>query len=126
MALTLGKDKRLKSRKSIEALFTSGKTFKKYPLRIVYTSSESDLPEIKVGVSVSKKKFKKAVDRNLIKRRMREAYRINQFKLNSAQKINLMFIYTSDQILSFDQIEQATITLLDWLNSASNARTSSK
>lgn len=126
MALTLDKDKRLKSRKLIEEIFTSGKTLKKYPLRVVYTRSDSDTLEFKIGVSVSKKKFKKAVDRNLIKRRMREAFRINQSKLNSPQKLNLMIIYTSDQILTFEQIQQATITLLDWLNSASNVHTSTK
>lgn len=126
MALTLDKDKRLKSRKLIEEIFTSGKTLKKYPLRVVYTRSDSDTLEFKIGVSVSKKKFKKAVDRNLIKRRMREAFRINQSQLNSPQKLNLMIIYTSDQILTFEQIQQATITLLDWLNSASNVHTSTK
>lgn len=126
MALTLDKDKRLKSRKLIEEIFTSGKTLKKYPLRVVYTRSDSDTLEFKIGVSVSKKKFKKAVDRNLIKRRMREAFRINQSKLNSPQKLNLMIIYTSDQILTFEQIQQATITLLDLLNSASNVHTSTK
>lgn len=126
MKLTLHKDKRLKSRKSIENLFANGKSLKKYPLRLVYTPIESGANEIKMGVSVPKKKFKRAVHRNLLKRRIREAFRTNQNRLDPQLSFHFMVIYTSPEILSFQEIEKSMLTLIDLLNSASNADISTK
>jgi ribonuclease P protein component len=79
MKFTLGKEERLKSRKLIERLYTEGKVVKKFPLRMVYLQTEhtSNYPA-QVGVSVPKRLFKKAVDRNRIKRLLRESYRLNK------------------------------------------------
>ena len=79
MRLTFGKQEKLKSRKLIERLFEEGKSVKKYPIRLVYlqTDHTSDLPA-QVGFSVPKRHFKRAVDRNRIKRLLREAYRIQK------------------------------------------------
>lgn len=126
MKLTLHKDKRLKSRKSIENLFANGKSLKKYPLRLVYTPIENGANEIKMGVSVPKKKFKRAVHRNLLKRRIREAFRTNQNQLDPQLSFHFMVIYTSPEILSFQEIEKSMLTLIDLLNSASNADISTK
>ena len=73
MKFTLGKEERLKSRKLIGRLYTEGETIKKFPLRMVYLQTEhtSNYPA-QVGVSVPKRLFKKAVDRNRIKRLLRE------------------------------------------------------
>lgn len=76
MRFTLGKEERLKSKKLIEKLYEEGKTVKVFPLRMVYIQTEhtSKFPA-QVGVSVPKRNFKKAVDRNRIKRLLRETYR---------------------------------------------------
>ena len=80
MKFTLGKEERLKSRKLIEKLYQEGTSIKCFPLRMVYLQTEhtSSFPA-QVGVSVSKKNFKKAVDRNRLKRRMRECYRLQKY-----------------------------------------------
>ena len=79
MKYTLGKEERLKSRKIIGRLYEEGKVIKAYPLRMVYlqTIHTSDFP-CQVGVSVAKRNFKKAVDRNRIKRLLRESYRLQK------------------------------------------------
>ena len=79
MKFTLGKKERLKSRKLIERLYKEGKSVKAFPLRMVYLHIDhtSSFPA-QVGVSVAKRNFKLAVDRNRIKRLMRESYRLQK------------------------------------------------
>ena len=73
------KIEKLKGQKLIEKLFSEGKSIAVYPLRLVYLKTNfDDSVSIKSGFSVSKRNFKKAVDRNRIKRLMREAYRLNK------------------------------------------------
>ncbi|HLV23836.1 MAG TPA: ribonuclease P protein component [Moheibacter sp.] len=123
MKLSFGKDKKLKSRKAIERLFLEGKQLRKFPLKAVYIlNSNEETP--KVAVSVPKKLIKKAVDRNLLKRRIREAYRINQFKISSKTGLNVMFIYNTNQIQNYSEIEKAMLILLDDLNALSDANAS--
>ena len=76
MRFTLGKEERLKSRKLIGRLYAEGKSIKVFPLRMVYIQTEhtSEYPA-QVGVSVPKRNFKRAVDRNRLKRLLRESYR---------------------------------------------------
>ncbi|WP_439131156.1 ribonuclease P protein component [Polaribacter sp.] len=79
MRYTLGKKERLKSKKLIENLYKNGKSIKVFPFRMVYfqTNHTSDFPA-QVGVSVAKRNFKKAPDRNRLKRLMRETYRLQK------------------------------------------------
>lgn len=79
MKFTLGKQERLKSKKLITQLFSEGKSIKVFPLRMVYLQTEhnSKFP-VQCGVSVPKRNFKKAVDRNRIKRLLRESYRLQK------------------------------------------------
>ena len=79
MKFTLGKQERLKSRKLIENLYKNGESVKAFPLRMVYlqTAHTSKFPA-QVGVSVAKRNFKKAPDRNRLKRLMRETYRLQK------------------------------------------------
>lgn len=107
----LKKEERLNSRKQIEHLFSGGETFNIYPIKVIYRDSDypGDFPA-KVAFAVSKKLFKKAVDRNLIKRRMREAYRLNKQILLSDDKYSkkdIFFIYTGREITGFANIENS-------------------
>lgn len=126
MKFTLGRDKKLKSRKAIDQIFAEGKNYHKFPVRAVYFHQAESENEIKIGVSVPKKKFKKAVDRNLLKRRLREAFRLNQEKLNLNGKLNIMFIYSSHEIQPFETIEKSVIALLAFLNSISDVHNENK
>jgi ribonuclease P protein component len=108
------KAEKLKSKKIIDLLFTEGKSVGKYPLRLVYIQHdfEENVP-LKMGVSVSKKYFKKAVDRNYFKRILRECYRLNKQILteNLDQKYCFMFFYQSKDRLPYAEINEKTIQL---------------
>ena len=79
MKFTLGKAERLKNKKLIERLFKEGSSLKVYPFKLVYlkTSHTSDFP-VQAAFSVPKRRFKRAVDRNRIKRLLKEAYRLEK------------------------------------------------
>jgi ribonuclease P protein component len=112
------KKEKLKSKKAIDHLFSTGKTITAFPIRVIYVgkmTKENVL--ISAGVTVSKKNIKLAVERNLVKRRMKEAYRLNNNDLkkhlkNTESEINMMFIYTSKQILPYKEIEAKIKVLL--------------
>lgn len=120
MKLTFGKNEKLKSRKAFDELFSDGKTFVSHPIRFVYKIKTKVDYDIRVGVSVGKKKFKHAVDRNLLKRRAKEAYRLNKLIVLPSldYSIDLVMIYTSSKPQSFEMIEQSIKVLLEKLNEA--------
>jgi ribonuclease P protein component len=110
------KTEKLKSQKLIEKLFSDGKSVAAYPLRLVYIkTSFDDAAKIKAGVSVSKRHFKKAVDRNRIKRLMREAYRLNKSKYfnNIPDQYAFMILYTGKSDIDFKTISKKMNTLMD-------------
>lgn len=124
MNFTYPKSEKLKSKKTIDLLFSKGKSVSKYPLRLVYIECDFDISEsqdfeteqkIKMGVSVSKKYFKHAVDRNYFKRLLREAYRLNKHVLiDHLEKPHaFMFFYQSNDRLSYQEIETKTIQLFE-------------
>ncbi|MDN5205083.1 ribonuclease P protein component [Fulvivirgaceae bacterium BMA10] len=107
---TFSKNERLNSKKLIQELFTKGSSFCLYPIKIIYLHQASDAEgSNKVLFTVSKKRFKKAVDRNKIKRRLREAYRLNKYQLLdpdlSGDPLLIAYIYIGRDILSFKEIE---------------------
>ena len=113
---TYPKQEKLKSRNTIDLMFSEGKSVSKYPLRLVYVPlSQEDNSLIKIGVSVSKKHFKKAVDRNYFKRLLREAYRHNKYLLleNTDGHYAFMFMYQTKERLSFEEINTKTIQLFE-------------
>jgi len=115
---TYPKQEKLKSRVIIDRMFTEGKTVSKYPLRLVYIPlSEADAEgmPLKMGVSVSKKHFKKAVDRNYFKRLLRETYRHNkQILLDGLRHpYAFMLFYQSKDRLPFHEINIKTIQLFE-------------
>lgn len=99
MSHTFRKNEKLKSEKLIGKMFKEGKSVSAYPLRLVYmpTSFDEDNIKAKTAVSVSKRQFKKAVDRNRIKRLMRETYRLNkpEFFNNMPTSYAFMILYIS-------------------------------
>lgn len=115
------KAERLCSKKLIEELFSSGRSFYAYPFRLVWIPLESKLPfNSQLAISVKKKQFKKAVHRNLLKRRIREAYRNNKHSLYvylQERDIHIAFIliYTSADILTSKEIGDKIIVILDRL-----------
>ncbi|WP_163401274.1 ribonuclease P protein component [Flavobacterium fluviatile] len=116
MNFTYRKNERLKSKTTIGLLFSEGKSVSKYPLRLVYRQAEADSEEkIKIGVSVSKKYFKKAVDRNYFKRVLRETYRLNKHLLweNVHQPYSLMFFYQTKDRLTYEEINTKTVQLFE-------------
>jgi ribonuclease P protein component len=108
---TFKKQERLCSKKVIEKLFSEGESFLSYPLKIIYLHTALPVNgNVQVGFSVSKRNFKKAVQRNLIKRRMRETYRLNQYLLTESGNGNslaIFFIYIGKEIFDYKTIEQA-------------------
>jgi ribonuclease P protein component len=113
---TYPKNEKLKSKITIGLLFSEGKSVSKYPLRLVYYSGIlDDAQKIKIGVSVSKKYFKKAVDRNYYKRILRETYRLNKQLLgaNLDKPYAFMFFYQSKERLSYQEINTKTVQLFE-------------
>jgi len=113
---TLGKEERLKSRKQIEQLFDKGKSFVVAPFRIYFiVNSESPIQKgesrLKFGTGVSAKNFKKAVDRNRIKRLTREAWRLQKNEIRektseTQKQLNVFFIYTGKELPDFTTVKE--------------------
>jgi ribonuclease P protein component len=111
MPFTFSKDERLCSFKLIDQLFAEGKSFLKYPFRVVYLNVSDEMASpAQVLMSVSKKRFKRANRRNLVRRKMKEAYRIHKDELynvlnTNGQKIVFALIYLPYEIITYDEIE---------------------
>ncbi|WP_242929397.1 ribonuclease P protein component [Pontibacter vulgaris] len=112
---TFSKEERLCSKRLIALLFSKGSSFNLYPLRFVlYTPpGEEPLPgSTQVLISVSKRYFKRATDRNRLKRQIREAYRLNKHFLlqNQAQAPRLLAIlYIGKEKKTYDTIQKKLI-----------------
>ncbi|QHT68536.1 ribonuclease P protein component [Rhodocytophaga rosea] len=112
----LPKHERLNSKKIIEELFQKGSSAFLYPFRIHYLPASQTEPVSypQVLFSVSKRNFKRAVDRNLLKRRMKEAYRKNKSTLMTAQPEGqrlayIAIVYIAKEKISFEIIEKKLI-----------------
>jgi ribonuclease P protein component len=125
---TLGKKERLKSRKAIEQLFKEGSSFSIFPFRVLYILKEdqslsaNNLPftsgsGLQAGFTVSSRHFKRAVDRNRVKRLMKEAYRLQKNELQLLPVLNksilsLFFIYVGKDLPEFEWVYQKTAVVL--------------
>ncbi len=117
---TFNKKERLKSRKVIEGLFTEGKSFLVYPIKVIYlqTDTREGFP-VQAAFSVSKKNYRKAAQRNLVKRRLKEAYRLQKagfYKHLGDTKLTVMFVYVAKEILPYSEFEKAMKTILNKLS----------
>ncbi len=120
MEFSYGKEEKLKSKKLIEALFIERQSVAKYPLRLAFKKLETEdvnlkKSELQVAVSVSKKHFKKAVDRNYFKRVLRENYRLNKHLIldKISGKYALMLLYQTKDRLTYEEINEKTIQLFE-------------
>lgn len=115
MPNTLRKSERLDKKKVIEKMFAGGsRSFSVFPLRVVYLPVEAP---VSILVSVSKRRFKRAVKRNRVKRQIREAYRMNKHGLLAVLtekkcRLAVAFIYLSDQLVDSSVIEDRMKTAL--------------
>ena len=109
---TLKKSEILKHKKVISELFGKGSSFSIYPIKIIFKIKSEG--QHQVLFSVPKKKFKKAVERNKIRRRLKEAYRLNKhvLNINNKSKLNIAYIYISEQILPFEFVQGKMIECL--------------
>jgi|SRR6476659_1203714 ribonuclease P protein component len=115
------KEERLCSKKLLTTLFNNGSSFLLYPFRVTWlysSESKQDFP-VQLLTAVPKKRFKSSVDRNSIKRKIKEAYRLNKGEYLYAplqeHKILLSLNYVGNQIHEFDYIQKkllATFSLL--------------
>lgn len=121
---TLSKEERLNSKSMIERLFSGGnKSFPAFPLRVVYMSilPEEAKSDVSILISVPKKRFKRAVKRNLIKRQIREAYRLNKYILtdklkNNGNKLVLAFLWLDNTVHASKEIDEKMKKLLMYIN----------
>ncbi len=113
----------LKSKKQIDLLFKRGKTVKAYPLKLVYTiQDQQDEPKaIRILISVSKRRFALAVDRNRLKRQCREAFRLQKTPLETSlakhnKYMEIAILYIGSQPLDFENIRQSMCKILERIN----------
>lgn len=114
MRLTFPKSERLTHKREIDQLFdptfSENESHFKFPIKLIFQKKEAlEVTTPKVLISVSKRRFKRAVDRNLIKRRMREAYRLNKEKFCDRGIDKIAIIFVGKEILPFTKIQSSVI-----------------
>src|SRR4051812_32311059 len=128
-----GKNEKLKSRKLFEQIFSEGKSFTVFPIKTFYLKPDESLDfPVKVGVGASGKYFKKAVDRNRIKRLLREAYRtekllLHQYLQEHNQHIVVFLLYIDKILPDYTSLKTKMPLILEriikLLNEAGTANT---
>tara|TARA_B110000467_G_C18194723_1_gene408215 strand:- start:436 stop:843 length:408 start_codon:yes stop_codon:yes gene_type:complete len=119
--LTLSKRERLKSSIILEQLFSSGKSIKSGPFILLWDIQKLNTTvPVQVGFSVPKKKFRKAVDRNRIKRQLKEAYRLNKLNLfnlvlKSGEQVALFILYRDNKEFEHHELQDKIIVALSRL-----------
>ena len=117
---TFRKEEKITKEKSIQELFTKGSSFYLFPFKVYFMPNpDPESASHQVLISVSKRNFKRAVDRNLIKRRMREAYRLNKYLLPADRKLHIAYIYSVKEILPSTQIHERLVKTFKRLGHAS-------
>ncbi|OYW76501.1 MAG: hypothetical protein B7Y37_06505 [Sphingobacteriia bacterium 28-36-52] len=123
---TYSKQEKLKSRKALEELFAKGKSFSVFPIKVFYTVTDqsnadglvADPALVQAGVGVSSRIFKKAHDRNKVKRLLREVYRTQKQSLYTSvanQQLNVFFLYIGKELPVFADLQIAMEKTLEKL-----------
>jgi ribonuclease P protein component len=123
---TFTKAERLCSKVLIDKLVEKGNPFQCFPFKLTWLEAQESEVPVQIIIGVPKRIFKRAVDRNKLKRRMREAYRKNKMILYdhlNNKKILLMLIYTGKTIVDYKEIEEKLMLALNQLNKKLNNKT---
>jgi ribonuclease P protein component len=118
MNYRLPKSERLYAEKLIKELFNEGSSFFLYPFKVLfYVKGEVENGTVQVLFSVSKKKIKKAVGRNLVRRRIKEVYRLNKSLLGlDGKQISIGLVYVSSDLMEFADLQPKMIAILKKLS----------
>lgn len=111
------KSEKLKSSKTIESLFADGKSYSKYPVKVFFLPKENIGTNL-AAFAVPKRNFKLAVDRNRVKRQLREAYRLNKniIEAVNGKKFVMLFLYLGKTKPQYAELEKAMEKLLKKLH----------
>ena len=117
---SFSKQERICKRNDFQEILSNGQSIYSYPFRCVYVWRDSDSFSVRIAISVSRKRFKHAVDRNRIKRLVRENYRLEKHQLyqhyaDCNQSLDILIIYTDTKILSFSLLQKSLIKLINKL-----------
>jgi len=112
------KSERLCSKKDIQSLFEQGNSFGVYPFRLIWLKIDDETNDLaRIVVSIPKRRFKRAVKRNLLRRRIKESYRLRKgtfyeelTQLNT--RVNFVVIYTGDKVMSYHELDRKITSLL--------------
>lgn len=110
---TFSKAERICSKVAIDALVAEGRSFHFPPFRIIWKQQAEQAVPVMVLISVPKRNFKRAVDRNFLKRRIREAYRLEKEGRTWDHPFQMTLIYTGKTLLDQEAIRKAVAGLLD-------------
>ncbi|MBV9988469.1 MAG: ribonuclease P protein component [Chitinophagaceae bacterium] len=120
------KKEKLKSRKRLGELFATGRSFSIFPVKVFFTATEmQEKGSVQAGVGVSARNFKKAVDRNRIKRLLRECYRLNKTALTEAaaakhKALGVFFLYVGKDLPEYPALTEKMIAALNRLTDELN------
>lgn len=122
-AFAFRKEERLNKERWIKELFERGSSFHLYPFRVLFLPHpDPKWPATQALISIPVRNFKKAVDRNTLKRRIREGYRLNKHTLNADQKWLIAYIYTAKEINHSNLIHNKVLTAIERIQRLGNEK----